>query len=326
MIMLYTDQPGIYYWDRLIAPKDRESVLLRKVTDLVQWDPTEKPVYWRAEDEILRDPFGLLELLIRRLLVVPYPGLAYTINSQLPKVPQIIGDRIEAGGKWEHPSPDVNQVQELIAELVPSPLLGRAETIASGWRYFSRGKRRLIESALDVALDMKPLDWRKHVKTFLKKREKGILPADVAGVAKQIVAYGVRDWSARPFGGAAHLWLPGYSYVLGPSSPDSSDQTGTEDPLFAFSLRERSEEISPKNVHICGEAFSGNQGFIEGALQTTEAVLETIMGPTRLTDALASLARLAPKDKRKEGVFLRKQHKRINDTWEARLSLASPEP
>ncbi|MAT73460.1 MAG: hypothetical protein CMJ58_28595 [Planctomycetaceae bacterium] len=41
--------------------------------------------------------------------------------------------------------------------------------------------------------------------------------------------------------------------------------------FHAFSLSEE----GPKNVHICGEAYSDYQGFIEGALSSADDVLHT---------------------------------------------------
>jgi hypothetical protein len=32
------------------------------------------------------------------------------------------------------------------------------------------------------------------------------------------------------------------------------------------------------NIHVCGEAYSGIQGFIEGALTSTELVLQEQLG------------------------------------------------
>jgi hypothetical protein len=38
------------------------------------------------------------------------------------------------------------------------------------------------------------------------------------------------------------------------------------------------EGSATKNVHICGEAYSDFQGFIEGALRSARHVVETIIG------------------------------------------------
>jgi monoamine oxidase len=44
--------------------------------------------------------------------------------------------------------------------------------------------------------------------------------------------------------------------------------------LQSFALSGSPQE--PPNVHICGEAYSDFQGFIEGGLRTAKAVVERI--------------------------------------------------
>ncbi|MBN9220400.1 MAG: FAD-dependent oxidoreductase [Mesorhizobium sp.] len=63
----------------------------------------------------------------------------------------------------------------------------------------------------------------------------------------------IRDWAAAPFGGAFHLWAAR-------SKPDEAR---------ALALR----PVADAPVHICGEAWSPRQAWIEGALETTESVL-----------------------------------------------------
>lgn len=63
----------------------------------------------------------------------------------------------------------------------------------------------------------------------------------------------IRDWAAAPFGGAFHLWRAG-------SRPAEAS---------ALALR----PVADTPVHICGEAWSPKQAWIEGALETAESVL-----------------------------------------------------
>jgi monoamine oxidase len=77
---------------------------------------------------------------------------------------------------------------------------------------------------------------------------------------KRIVSYGIRHWGTEPYGAACHLWKPGIKSWL------------VQDKVAAFSL----ERNGPANVHICGEAFSDYQGFIEGALRTAHEVMGKI--------------------------------------------------
>jgi len=85
--------------------------------------------------------------------------------------------------------------------------------------------------------------------------------AHVERVERSIVSFAIRDWSAPPFGAASHAWAPRLDV------PEALNQ------LKAFSLTGASGK---KNVHICGEAYSDYQGFIEGALRTAASVVNTI--------------------------------------------------
>ena len=80
-------------------------------------------------------------------------------------------------------------------------------------------------------------------------------------ILDSVVTYGIRDWSRGPYGGANHCWNPRIK---------SWEVTS----LFkAFSLSHE----GPLNVHICGEAYSHYQGFIEGSLLSADLALETML-------------------------------------------------
>jgi hypothetical protein len=78
-----------------------------------------------------------------------------------------------------------------------------------------------------------------------------------------VSAYGIRDWSREPFGAACHAWAPG------------TRSWEVRDGLKAFGL---SNHDQLRNVHICGEAYSDYQGFIEGSLRSAWDALMTIPG------------------------------------------------
>lgn len=80
-------------------------------------------------------------------------------------------------------------------------------------------------------------------------------------VERHIVDIAIRDWSHSPFGAASHAWAPGVDV------PDALNS------LRAFSL-EGTRGL--ENVHVCGEAYSDYQGFIEGSLRSADAVLGTV--------------------------------------------------
>lgn len=81
----------------------------------------------------------------------------------------------------------------------------------------------------------------------------------------RLLAAGMRDWGLKPYGGAAHAWRSG------------SRSWETMGYLRAFSLTKN----GTTRLHVCGEAYSDYQGFIEGALRSAKEVL---VGPPFLID------------------------------------------
>jgi hypothetical protein len=94
----------------------------------------------------------------------------------------------------------------------------------------------------------------------LQDSEANVLAEENARVTR----FAIRDWSQPPFGAACHAWAPGTNVVQALNR------------LKAFKL---AGSQGPNNLHICGEAYSDYQGFIEGALRSAEAVLATIPPP-----------------------------------------------
>ncbi|MEH1129134.1 flavin monoamine oxidase family protein [Micromonospora sp. CPCC 206061] len=84
-------------------------------------------------------------------------------------------------------------------------------------------------------------------------RELHALPKDAALAKLLFAAYA--DWTVDPFGGGWHFWEPQYPVV------DVMREIKT--PLG-----------KDKPVYLVGEAYSGVQGWVEGALTTAEVVLE----------------------------------------------------
>jgi hypothetical protein len=69
------------------------------------------------------------------------------------------------------------------------------------------------------------------------------------------------DWTDEPFGAGWHAWKAGFKY-------------------WEIMPRMR-KPLESENVYICGEAYSNNQGWVEGALQTAELMLEEHFGLKR---------------------------------------------
>jgi monoamine oxidase len=84
---------------------------------------------------------------------------------------------------------------------------------------------------------------------------------EMTAVYDSITAYAIRDWSRDPFGAAAHAWRP------------RAKSWEVRDNLKAFGLIGRE---TVKNLHICGEAYSDYQGYIEGSLRSAIDALATL--------------------------------------------------
>jgi len=66
------------------------------------------------------------------------------------------------------------------------------------------------------------------------------------------------DWSQDPYGGGVHFWNPGYkSWEV---------------------LHQMTQPVDDFPCYVCGEAYSTNQTWVEGALQTAEIVLQKRLG------------------------------------------------
>jgi hypothetical protein len=267
MIMLYTDEPAIGYWDLLVGRQERTSVLWHGPQDGQPFD---------AVAEVKANSFGLLDLLIRRLLVVPHPGLPYLINSWKAK---FLTEAEEMTNEKVITPEDLAFLRQELGDhdkgrTDQAHLLGFSECILTVAT--TDADRELVGRVLRRIIPALPGEWFKYLEKAKEIRGRFITSEDVREEAGFVVAYGIRDWSAEPYGGAAHLWKPRFS-----------PEPVAGDPLLAFSLRER--QGGPRNVHICGEAFSGNQGFIEGALQTAEHVVGTIIGKDELKELLSKV-------------------------------------
>ena len=131
------------------------------------------------------------------------------------------------------------------------------ESDASAELYFNGG------TAVIVKEPGYPRLWQRFVQ-FAREYEHHDFTED------RLLACGMRDWGKKPFGAAAHGWLPG---VMSWKHIEF---------LEAFSLPPDASGI--KNIHVCGEAFSDYQGFIEGSLRSARRVLRIIEKQARLMD------------------------------------------
>jgi lysine 2-monooxygenase len=79
------------------------------------------------------------------------------------------------------------------------------------------------------------------------------------------------DWGDVPYGGGWHCWKPGYKYTK--------------------IMRDMRHPVKGEQVYICGEAYSANQGWAEGALETAEQLLVKELGLPSLIKPEASSTR-----------------------------------
>jgi hypothetical protein len=187
---------------------------------------------------------GLRRALVRQLLVEANPDIAAKINSRRARVEDGL---IEALGG-------------LGANLVRrsrQPGMRLDQVLADHLRNSSAEEREVVERLLDDLFG----DSRGWVGQLLRRQGDLLVERLEDGLA-DVLSYGIHDWSGEPFGGAAHCWRPGI------------EPTAVRARLTAFSL----EGSATTNVHICGEAYSDFQGFIEGALRSARHVVETIIG------------------------------------------------
>jgi hypothetical protein len=284
MIMLYTDEPAIKYWQALMTPEQRGRTTWKRYPD------GSKP-----EREVRDHPEGLLATLIRRLLVIPDPGLARAINVRESEIMDTLRrDEPALAAKIESADGETGELAEQIYNATLSDKAGQDDVA-----------KVLGEKLGEDDIDLND-DWHEWLKFAI---EYATFKLDVekrtGELAGDIRAFGIRDWSAPPFGGASHVWLPS-ARPLGRDAPD---------PLIAFGLRGRAADVHDSNMHICGEAYSGFQGFIEGALRTAEEVVDRIAGDGQ-ADAVFSLDK-NNKAKEKEATWIGKQPTELTDRWDA---------
>jgi hypothetical protein len=117
-------------------------------------------------------------------------------------------------------------------------LQGAYDKSGSGWTISKFGNDRLLRTFLSYVRE-------NHAESVSDDR---------------VLAAGLRDWGLKPFVGACHAWRSG------------TDPTLVINYLKAFSMLPSVAKANCR-LHICGEAYSDYQGFIEGALRSAAEVL-----------------------------------------------------
>ncbi|MGN6212748.1 flavin monoamine oxidase family protein [Parafilimonas sp.] len=98
-------------------------------------------------------------------------------------------------------------------------------------------------------------NWKKCVapKAMVKEMHRQLMILHNVTDAPEPLEAAFVDWGDDPFGGAVHFWNPGYQ--------------------SSKILKEMIQPVEGCPCYICGEAYSTNQTWVEGALQTAELVL-----------------------------------------------------
>jgi hypothetical protein len=192
-----------------------------------------------VEDERLK------RALVRQLLIEAHPNIAAKIDMERQRVEYALRD----------------QLRDLGAALVEKSRRSSA-SLSSVLRDHLRDcpeiERYLLEAMFRDLFGQDESWVEALLNTDAQSQSKEAL---VDEYLPSVLAYGIHDWSKPPFGGAAHAWRPGVNSV----------EAGRR--LLAFGLRGRPDV---RNVHVCGEAYSDFQGFIEGALHSAEQVCALI--------------------------------------------------
>ncbi len=200
--------------------------------------PTREVHYWKSTDKRT----GLLMLYSDR------PGnqfwtdyLTETLREDLLLAlgPQLIDPHLEPGKAHELKVARRHQTEAVTWSWRTDEDLRRAyDKSGVGWTISKFGNDRLLRTFLSYVRE-------NHAESVSDDR---------------ILAAGLRDWGLKPFVGACHAWRSG------------TDPTLVINYLKAFSMLPSVEKAHCR-LHVCGEAYSDYQGFIEGALRSAAEVL-----------------------------------------------------
>jgi monoamine oxidase len=119
------------------------------------------------------------------------------------------------------------------------------------------------------AMDRSPADerekWNKHLASVAMTKEIHRQLQEMHGLkfVPEYFSAVYKNWGGDPFGGGVNFWKIGSN---------------------SFEVIPRMLQPNPRlNVYVCGEAYSNNQGWVEGALETAEMVLKEKFGLAKPT-------------------------------------------
>ncbi|MBW4024525.1 MAG: FAD-dependent oxidoreductase [Proteobacteria bacterium] len=103
-------------------------------------------------------------------------------------------------------------------------------------------------------------NWEAHsaTRTMVAEMHRQLKMMHGVDQAPEPVDAAYMDWSRDPYGGGVHFWNPNYE--------------------SARLVRRMTQPVDDFPCYLCGEAYSTNQTWVEGALQTAEIVLQDRLG------------------------------------------------
>ena len=151
-----------------------------------------------------------------------------------------------SGGKRTH-SPEAS---EHVRHLPPPDI-----------RMFERRRQPSTEASTGDEFSRRLLkNWADHEASheMVKEAHRQIMQMHNIQYAPEPYDAAYMDWSQDPYGGGVHFWNPGYkSWEV---------------------LHQMTQPVDDFPCYVCGEAYSTNQTWVEGALQTAEIVLQKRFG------------------------------------------------
>jgi monoamine oxidase len=263
-----TDEPG-----RPEVHIDAEKVVLalpRRSIELIRWNKldADRP---DAGETTLRDNLEavIIQAAFKMFLGYPYPWwralgveAGRTITDMPIRQTYYFGTESESGGEPENHNSllmvsynDLGSVPFWKALEAGECFAGRTENperagdaTRPGRDYFLDGEAPVPRHAFQISREMVQTAQEQVKEVHGLK----FVPEPYTAV--------YHDWGDDPFGGGWHAWKAGKKF---------------------WEIMPYMRGIPGEKVHICGEAYSIGQGWVEGALQTAELMLKEHFGLTR---------------------------------------------
>ena len=232
--------------DRVVLALPRRSI------ELIRWNRT-------VDDARLRDDLEsvISQTAFKMFLGYPYPwwrALGVTAGRTITDMPirqtYYFGTESESGGDADNHNSllmvsynDLGSVPFWKALEAGEPFEGRADS--PGVRHLGAGEEIVPRHRFQISRQMVEAAQEQVREVHGLK----FVPEPYTAV--------YHDWGDDPYGAGWHAWKAGKRF---------------------WDIMPRLRGIEGENVHICGEAYSIGQGWVEGALQTAELMLRDHFG------------------------------------------------